>query len=157
MATATLNDTVQLEMDKGQLGTTANCVALMRLGSMNSLLKVTVAGYTAAATIDLTDPVVLALATVNVGYVRPGENLPAIGVLKTLQVTGASANTEIGSYVVTDAAGTTVAPTNATILGVATITDDGKTLGFSGSITDLVIEYYPVANVDMTSVFETQG
>lgn len=52
-----------------------------------------------------------------------------------------------GARLVTDAGGTAAA-------GVATLSDDGKTLVFETTVTGFVLEYYAKPAVDMTTAFE---
>jgi len=162
--TTTLKDTLQNELDKGQLGTLADVLRLMGYGSMQSMLKVTVASLTAADSIDITTAAVKAAATINVGALRRGQvNLPPIGRLRfgTVRVT-AAASGSTGVWIVTDSGGTAVTVgtgTGVPPIGICKLSDDGKTLTFptSAAVTGFVIEYFPAPATDMQNAFEDQG
>jgi hypothetical protein len=72
-----------------------------------------------------------------------GYSSPALTV-GTLRVTGGDA-VAIGSYAVTDVAGTMLSPAAGTAIGLARLSDDGHTVTFpTGSlVTDFIIEYVP--------------
>jgi hypothetical protein len=70
---------------------------------------------------------------------------PAIKALRTLRVT-AGAAAFVGSYMLTDSGGTPTSPVASTVLGIATISDDGKTITFPAGTqaTAVTVEYTPV-------------
>lgn len=156
--TATATDTIQAELDKGQLGTIADVMRLQGKGSMDSLLKVTVAALTASATVDITAAATKAAATINAGALRRGTvNLPAIGRIKSLRVTTSGTANSVGTYAIGDAGSTPISPTAGANVGLATLSDDGKTLVFPTTVTGFVIAYYPAPATNMQATFEQQG
>lgn len=70
---------------------------------------------------------------------------PPIKNLRTLRVT-AGAAAFVGSYMLTDVGGTPTSPVASTVLGIATISDDGKTITFPAGTqaTAITVEYTPV-------------
>lgn len=145
--------TLQQVLNKANLNQLATILQKMKLGNMLNPVKVTVTGLTAAAAIDITTAAVRAASTI-VGLERDtGDNLPAILEVKTLRVTGVG-TAATGPRLVTDAGGTPAAPPTATAyagasVGLATISDDGKTLTFEGTVTGFVLEYIPRSNTDL--------
>lgn len=135
--------------------------ALRRMGNFGDMqepIKVTVTGLTAAAAIDITSAAVKAAATIVGGKtLASGENLPAIAKVCTLRVTAVGTGAT-GPRHVTDASGTAAAPPTATAyagasVGVATISDDGKTLTFEGTVTGFVLTYLPRPATDIDSEY----
>jgi hypothetical protein len=153
----------QQVLDQSDPNLVPDVLRQMALGTMLTPMKVTVTGLTAAAAFDLTSTAVQAAATVNNGAAQftPGVTpspvaLPPALVVSTLRVTAVGSGAT-GPRTVTDAGGTPVAP-SAGIAGVATISDDGKTLTFEGTVTGFIIEYVPRAAVDMQNgSFEAPG
>lgn len=156
-STATFSDTLQLEMDKGELSTLGNVVAETRLGTVNAMLKVTVAALGATSTVNITLAAVLAAATINVGAIPAHETLPAIGRLRSLRVTTSGTNNALGVYVLTNAGVTPLDPIHGTVVGHCALSDDGTTLTFGHTITGFIIEYFPAPHADMQTIFESQG
>lgn len=142
--TTTVNQTVQQQGDLANPNTLADFLRLVALGHFFANLKVTFAALTSAAAQDVTTAAAKAAATISGLSLDTGENLPAIGVVKTLRVTAGAA--AAGARFVTDAGGT---PSTT----VATLSDDGKTLTFEAAVTGFVVEYQPRSGVDMTATW----
>lgn len=151
-------DLLQRELDKANPNTLADALRLVKLGHLLAPIKVTFAALSAAAAVDITTAASKAAATIVGITLESTENLPPIGVVRTLRVTAGAA--QAGPRVVTDAGGTAAA--GATGLGgagggVALISDDGKTLTFEGNVTGFVLEYYPLPFTSLQSTFTDQG
>jgi hypothetical protein len=123
---------------------------------MLSPVKITLAGITAIAALDITafkkgD----ATVTVNSGLSDLGSNdaLPAIGAIKSCRVTASGTANSVGSYAMTDAGGTGLTPTAGANVGLAKLSDDGKTITFLTTITGIVIEYIPRSDSDLEAAF----
>lgn len=151
--TATKAQTLQTELDKASPNSLADVLAQVKLGTMLTPLKVTVAGLGATAAIDITTlPAAGGVATVNQGPAFPaGAKLPPILSVTTLRVTAVGGGA-LGPRVVTDAGGAAGAP-GANGPGIALLSDDGKTLTFEGTVTGFVIEYVPRAALDMGTLY----
>ena len=148
------------EMDKGNLSTTADIARLAKLGTMMTKLKAVVSGLTAAAAVDITTAATLAAATVTnaQGTSLPldtGETLPPIGQVVSLRVTASATAGSLGTYGITDAGGTAIVPPGGAgaAMGIAKLSDDGKTITFPNTVTGFVLEYIPLAQVNMLNVF----
>lgn len=125
-----------------------------KLGTMFCTIKAVFAGVTGAATYDITTAAMKALATITGINLATGENLPAIGHLLTLRVTAATTGTVVGTYILTDVAGTVLTPATSSAVGIARISDDGTTLTFaSADVTAFIIEYTPRVAVSMTAEY----
>lgn len=129
MSTTTKSETLRSILNKGNPALMGTAAAKMQLGTMLTPLKRTFTGLTAAASFDLT-------AIDGTGETTgPGnENRVAAAVVSTLRVTAGAA--AAGSRDVTDVGGTPAA-------GLATISDDGKTITFEANVTGFVITYMP--------------
>ena len=160
MTTATKTLTLQDVLTNADPNLLADALRKVNIGRTFQLVKVVVAALTAASAIDITSATVKAAATQISGLtLAAGENLPPIGVIRTLRVTTASAGGTVGPYVVTDGGGTAAAPPTATAyagaaVGVALIAQDGTGLLFPADITGFVIEYYPAPESDLLAAFE---
>lgn len=157
-STEVLTDTVQIELDNANPNTLASALQLVKLGSVLGLLKATMVGLTPAATYDITKipPSASAGYALNKGALADdgGTALPPIGAVKSLRVTAATTATVVGTYGISDAAGTVVSPATHTVMGIALLSDDGKTLTFaSADVTAFVIEYYPAPAVALTATY----
>lgn len=144
MTTTTAALLLQGELDDASLTNLADALRRVKLGHMFSKIKVTVAALTATATPDITSADVLAAATVSGITLASGERLPPIGQVVSLRCsTSGTANT-VGSYAVTDDGGTALSPTASSVVGLAKLSDDGKTITFPTTVTGFVIEYFPL-------------
>jgi len=152
MPTTTKPSTLAAELDRASPGDVSDALRMVGLGRLLDPVKVTVAGLTAAAAVDVT-AIPRALVTINQGLkgLAAGEALPAILAVTALRVTAVGAGA-LGPRVATDVGGTPGAP-GATGPGIATISDDGKTLTFEGTITGFVLEYIPRSKVDFATAF----
>lgn len=152
---ATFDDDIRLEGNKGDLNTLGQVAAKVKLGNMLSVIKVVVTGLTAAGFFDITTAAFKAALTSNAGItLLSGENLPAIGHLVSLRVTAATTASTAGTYGLTDVAGDMITANTHTVMGVARISDDGKTLSFpTADVTAFILQYVPRADVALTTVF----
>jgi hypothetical protein len=110
------------------------------LGTTLYPLKRTFTGLTAAGEFDLT--------TIDgTGETTGAANTNRLAALTvtSLRVTAETTGTDAtGSYAITDASGTGLNPLNSTVVGLAKLSDDGKTITFlSTDVTAFVIEYIP--------------
>lgn len=156
--TTTANRTIQKVLDDGNPGELGDAARKIRLGTMLMPLTVTFAGLTAAASFDLTDPDLLANATVNdgdipEGYVASNTPLPAANVVRTLRVTASGTAANVGTYIVGDAAATMVGTTSGAAVGIARISDDGKTITFPSTVTGFKISYLPRGYQELDAKF----
>lgn len=137
--TATVKETLKTALNEANLNKLADVLALMDLGTMLAPKKVTLTGLTGA--------------THNITDAAHGSN-PAILAVVALRVTAAGTGTAVGTYGITDAAGTVVSPATSSAMGIAKLSDDGKTLTFAtADVTAFVIEYIPRPAVDMDGAF----
>lgn len=142
--TTTATESTQKKLEKSDLNNLAE--ALKKVGGKrHSVIKVTFASLTSAATVDITTAASKAAATIaGIDTLRTGENLPAIKSILSLRVTAGTATA--GHRNVTDKDGT--ASTS-----LALISDDGKSLTFEAAVTGFVIQYSPRAENDLTAAF----
>lgn len=159
--TTVKKDSYQRELDKGNPNTIADVLRAARLGRQLQPIKVVFAGLSPeAAAIDITTAASKALSTITGIDLDTGENLPAIGQVLSLRVvTSATAATSVGSYGMTDAGGTAIVPPGgaSAALGIAKISDDGKTITFPNAIAAFTLQYLPRAAVNMTDTYSTFG
>ena len=101
---------------------------------------------------DITTAASLIGATIDQGITLDAdERLPAIGRIVSLRSTAGSLAVQ-GTHVVSDSGGTALVP-SATFPGVATLSDDGKTVTFQAGVTAFVLVYYPRPDVELTTSF----
>lgn len=137
--TATKARTLQEVLDEANPNELADALRKAKLGTTLAPLKRTFTGLTGAASYDLT---ALDASGETAGKSNPNR-LAALNVT-TLRVTAATTGTAVGSYITTDAGGTVVSPATSTAVGIAKLSDDGKTLTFAtADVTAFVIEYIP--------------
>lgn len=157
--TVTFPDTLQNELNDGNLTTIANIIKLMQLGTMLSPIKVTVTGLTATAAPVITTAAFYAAATVTgvpAANEEPAEAvLPAILAVRTLRVTASGTAASVGTYIVGDAGATPTLPTGGASagVGIAALSDDGTTITFPNTITAFVLEYVARSAVDLQTAF----
>lgn len=150
-STSTANRTLRVVLDEANANDVPAALQQLRLGTVFTPLKRTFTGLTGAAAFDLT-------AIDGSGETAGAANanrLPAAHV-RTLRVTAATTANTVGSYVMTDAAGTATSPTASTIVGLAKISDDGKTITFpTADVTAFIIEYFPLtlSTTQMAALF----
>lgn len=145
--TTTKASTVQQALSQANLNTLADALKLVDLGKMFPVIKVTVSGLAATATVDLTSAAVKAAATISgINALVDGEYLPAAGSILSLRVTAGAA--AAGERMISDVGGTASAT-------VATLSDDGTTLVFEANVTGFVLVYSARPAVAVTDLFET--
>jgi hypothetical protein len=140
MTTTTKLLTVRDVLDEANPNDVDDALRRAKLGTTLRPLKRTFTGLTAAGEFDLT-----ALdASGETTGVSNRNRLAALHVT-TLRVTTETTGTDAtGSYQITDASGTGLNPLNSTVVGLAKLSDDGKTITFlSTDVTGFVIEYVP--------------
>ena len=124
-----------------------------KIGNVLSTVKAVVTGY-AGTTYDITTAAIKAAAVITGINLATDEMLPPIGHLLTLRVTAAGTGTVVGTYILTDVNGTALTAGTSAAVGIAKISDDGKTLTFTvTNITAFVIEYIPRCAVDMSAQY----
>jgi len=98
-------------------------------------VKQTFTALTAADTFDIT--------LLGTGLGGIAGNVPALAITALRVTAGAAA--AVGSYAVADVAATPLSPAASTIVGLATLSDNGKTLTFlaGSNVTAFVLEYVP--------------
>lgn len=150
MPTVTEINTIRQELNRAQIGRLTDLFSKIKLGNMMAPIKVTVAALTASATPDITSPAVKAAATIVGRTLLASENLPAIGQVVNLRISASGTAASVGTYGVTDAGGTAIIPPGgaSASMGIAKLSDDGKTITFPNTVTGFVITYYPRAAVD---------
>jgi hypothetical protein len=155
--TTTKTKTLRDELNTGNPNTLGALARKMKLGDMLSPIKVTVTGLTAASAIDVTTAAVKAAAVVAGVTLETGENLPAIGHVVNLRVAASGTAASVGTYGVTDDGGTAIVPPGgaSAAMGIAKLSDDGKTLTFPNTITGFVLTYWPRSATAMTTKFDS--
>lgn len=148
--TTSRTPTVREAVNSGSPGVMASALQNIQLGTVLSKIKVVFAGLSSSAAQDITTAAAKAAGTITGITLQTGENLPPIGqVVSCRIVTGGTA----GAVVITDASGTPVvvgATGNAATPGVATLSDDGKTITFVAAVTAFTLVYYPAPSGGMT-------
>jgi hypothetical protein len=150
--TTTKSLTLQLALDQADPDKVGDALQKVKLGTMLAPLKRTFSALSAASAMDLT---ALDASGETTGTANPNR-LPAL-LIKTLRVTASGTAGSLGAYIVTDSGGTAIVPpggANAAV-GVALLSDDGKTLTFPNTITAFVVEYVPRAATDPSTAFAT--
>ena len=145
--TTSIAQTMQSALDKGGPAIVGDAASQMKLGTMLTPLKRTFTGLTGAATYDLT-------ALDGDGETAGAGNPKRLAALcvNSLRVTAATTATAAGTYAVSDIGGAVVSTATHTAVGVALISDDGKSLTFAtADVTAFVIEYIPRAAIDMVA------
>lgn len=151
MTTTTRTETIQRALDAASPDDVADALRkLGNFGKSKALVKVTFVGLTAAAAIDITTAAAKAAATIVGIDLDTGENLPPIGVPISARVTAGAATA--GPRHITDVGGTPGAP-GANGPGIATLSDDGKTITFEGNVTAFVLLYQPAGSSLVTAAF----
>lgn len=150
--TATAARSIKDVLDKGIAAEIFDAIALIKLGTMLTPLKRTFTGLTAAAAFDLT-------AIDGTGETTGATNPKRLAALAVgaLRVTASGTANSVGSYAVSDVGGTPLSPTASANVGLATISDDGKTLTFPTTVTAFTVQYIPRAAVDLTTVPSGSG
>lgn len=146
-------------LNSGNLSDMDAVLKKIKLGNMLSAIKIVVAGLTAAAAIDITTAAVKAAATISGITLATGENLPAIGAFLALRVTASGTAASVGNYILGDSTSTLLVPPGGAnvAVGVARISDDGKTITFPNTITAFTLMYMPRPDVALTTEFNISG
>jgi len=161
--TTTKTETLQAVLDKADPNLLADAVRKLAFGKQNAIVKVTVTGATASATFDITTPAFAALGAVTISGIDDpepaGEGLPALGELLSLRVTASGTAGAVGTYILTDAGGTAIVPPGgaSAAVGIAKISDDGKTITFPNTVTGFVLQYRGRSPVAVTTTFPVGG
>ena len=151
MTTTTADKFIQQVLNEANLNLLATAFRKMKIGNTMAPVKVTFTGLTAAPAIDITTLASKNAASI-VGLDRETSDLlPPIQCVKTLRVTASGTASTVGSYGVSDAGGTAVTAATSSVMGVALLSDDGKTLTFPTTITAFVLEYVPRSAVDLAT------
>jgi hypothetical protein len=137
--TATKPRTLQSVLDEANPNETDAALRQVKLGTRLAPLKRTFVGLAAAASFDLT----LIDGTGEVAGAANPNRLPA-HVVGTLRCTASGTANSVGAYAVSDAGATAISPTAGANVGLAKISDDGKTITFPTTVTAFVIEYIPL-------------
>lgn len=150
--TTTADITLQQELNKGNAGKLPTLLQKMKIGNvLGGAVKVVAASLTAAASFDITTSAVRSASTITGLDRESSDLLPPIMVVKTLRVTASGTANSVGTYIVSDAGGTAVSPTAGANVGIALLSDDGKTLTFPTTVTAFTLEYVPRSAVDLAS------
>lgn len=155
MTTATAEKTLRSALNIANLNELCEVLQRIKLGNMLSPVKVVVAALTAAAAVDITAAATKAAATITGITLATGENLPAINLVKTLRVTASGTAGSLGTYIIGDAGSTPIVPPGGAgvAVGIATISDDGKTITFPNTVTAFTIEYMPRPAVSLDTAY----
>jgi hypothetical protein len=147
--TVTANTTLKSALDLARPGQVDDILAKMKLGTMLTPLKRVFASLTASATMDLT-----ALDGTGETVGTGNGNRRSVLALNYLRVDASGTAASVGNYIVGPPTSTLLVPPGGanTAVGVARLSDDGKTLTFPNTITGFTIWYIPASAVDMTAV-----
>jgi len=158
MAITVADITLQKILNFCNLNQFMNALKKVKLGNVLAPVKVTFVGLSAAAAIDITTNASRLAATI-VGLDRGlSDNLPAIHAVKTVRVTASGTANSLGTYAIGDAGSALLSPLGSTVVGVALLSDDGKTLTFPSTITAFVIQYIPRPEFDVvTTIWPSNG
>lgn len=143
--TATQVQTIKDTIDTANPSQAWAALQKAKLGTMLAPLKRTFTGLTSAASFDLTQ----IDGTGEDTGVANANRLAALSITH-LRVTAGTA--AAGPRHVTDVGGTPGAP-GANGPGIATLSDDGKTITFEAAATAFVIQYIPRASEDLGNDF----
>lgn len=138
--TATAKRTIQTVADEANPNNVADILKMAKLGTLLTPLKRTFTGLTAAASFDLT---AIDGTGETVGPSNP-KRLAAL-VVANLRITASGTATSLGVYVAGDVGASMIVPPGGAGLavGVARISDDGKTITFPNTVTGFTITYLP--------------
>jgi len=144
--TTTVRPTVGAALDKANPNLLADLLHKVKLGTMLAPLKRTFT-IGASATADLT-----ALdATGEVTGAANPNRLAALSVT-ALRIVASGTAASVGAYVVSDVGATPLTTNTGARVGIATLSDDGKTITFPNTVTGFVVEYMPRSSIDLTTV-----
>lgn len=137
-STSTKKLSTQAVLDRSNPNDMPAALALAQMGTRLAPLKRTFTGLTAAAAFDLT---AIDGTGETTGAANP--NRLAAATVRNLRCTASGTANSVGSYIVSDAGGTAVSPTAGANVGIALISDDGKTITFPTTVTAFTIQYEP--------------
>lgn len=145
MTTLTKVRRIQEVLDAGDLDLLANGLARLGIGKRLSVVKAVVVGLAATASPDITSAAVKAAATISGITLGTGENLPAIAQVVGLRIAASGTATSLGAYIVSDVGATPIIPPGGAgaAVGIARLSDDGKTITFPNTVTAFTIIYIP--------------
>lgn len=126
--TTTTNETIASALDKADPNKLADLLAKVKLGQLLTPQKRAIS-QSAAATVTL-DPPALGIATT---YANVTAGSAAAGVRSIADESESPAAT------------------------LATLSDDGTTLTFEDTVTDVIVDYVPRSDTDITTDFPTTG
>lgn len=154
--TTNVNETMQRVLDQADPDKLADALRKMLFGRMQDPIKVVAAGLTAAAAFDITLAAFKALSTITGLTLATGENLPAIATVVSLRVVASGTATSLGTYGISDAGGTAIIPPGgaSAAMGIALLSDDGKTLTFPNTVTAFTLVYRGRSATEMSAIFE---
>jgi hypothetical protein len=145
MATTNEAQTVQRALNVANPQDLASACQKGKLGNALSPVKAVVTSLTATATPDITSASVKAAAVISGITLKTGQTLPAIGHIVSLRVATSGTAASVGTYIATDDSGTAIVPPGgaSAAVGIAKLSDDGKTLTFPNTVTGFTIVYFP--------------
>ncbi len=154
--TTSITKTLRSSLNNANANELSATLQRLKVGDALSPVKVTFAALSAAAAIDITTAASKAAATITgLATLLSGENLPAINLVRTLRVTASGTAGSLGTYIVSDAGGTAIVPPGGAgaAVGVALLSDDGKTITFPNTVTAFVLEYMPRPAVSLDTEY----
>lgn len=144
--TTSTKQTLGVVLNRANPNQIADALKKVQLARLLDPVKITLTGITAIAAVDITSFLKgVSTLAINSGLAElgTGDALPAILAVKTLRVTTSGTANSVGTYAIGDAASTALTPTAGANVGLALLSDDGKTLTFPTTVTGLVLEYIP--------------
>lgn len=131
----------------------------VKLGRMLTPIKVVAASLTAADSFDITTAAFKTAATLTGITLDSGEMLPPIQHVNGLVRVVTGGATYVGVYAVAPVGATVLTAATAGVVGVCTLSDDGKTLTFptNTQATAITFFYQPKAATDVSTAYPTSG
>ena len=132
--TTTAAQTINTVLDQADPDLLSDALRQVKLGTLLTPLKETITNATVNAAIVLTKPA-LAVITCRVSDVSGGAGA-------------------LGDRVVSDSSGTPSAPHATGVPAIATLSADGTTITFEGTVKAAVVTYIPRSYTDITGAFK---